>query len=926
MSSVDATQPLAARIHEFLLKRHSPFSNAADNDEDDRSSDRYEVEQGENWLRLLQKEGRSVLDDTQCTQATDVADRSQESTVYPSIVSLSNVGILEAPSDCCYICVDLDENVIAVKDMRIPETTLDGDDEDASSAPKLSTQLGINRKHSHEWEVLPRRQLRILVPGDHICTSIVNGMPEGHILEYTWRDKVPHVNDEILSPTLLTQPQQDDDEMSQDEDAAKTERILLGGESSKLEIMTNTQEPKDEDSDKTMDLEVGGSNAENNANRALMSIVLATQPESDDETDYEDHDKPEKKLDDQHEGSQKKEQESSKNENPKDAAANLSSVNIDETTEKYAASVRALVDDVDDETDVEDSSINNDVAKKDFTSEQAGDKDGEKIHTAESKSQLPQDSSEDNLVTGDNKQGNDPSVPGAAHKAIENSSAVTNGNSQNETSRVVFSPSLCGETEDPPESNPKPPAQNSASLLSPVKETDALEESVGQNSVSLLTPAKDTEERRGSTGQNSASLLSPAKHGNNATDEKMSESGDQNSVSLLDESEDEEATKKEDETLKDKKSDTNEEESGDQNSVSLLEQLDDEKAVIEDVPATDESTKTESRRVPEKKKGVLEVGPGSLDASQPNHSAATKAPETLDDQKAGTKELGPSASGKENDDNSVDFGDILPDDDDEGSDTQLVEVSRNDEMRKSSSLPSNAVVSPSVNKEKKAVPLEEKSQSLNPKNEAATNETEQLVTKSTEPTLSKGKTGPLPRKSDSEQYNRSGKTKGPSKALEDEDDEFTFSDEAGLEPKRARLESPTTRRTPKQTYSKRVSPTESGDSPTTDIGKRSSQIVTTKSTIEGDVASSTPGASGDSRTSRKRTRQSPSVQSIAGNETPSFSQAESVGSRSARKRTRQSPAANATSGDSTPPVRVITTGIELTAGQKNVSTFLLFYG
>jgi hypothetical protein len=383
----------------------------------------------------------------------------------------------------------------------------------------------------------------------------------------------------------------------------------------------------------------------------------------------------------------------------------------------------------------------------------------------------------------------------------------------------------------------------------------------------------------------------------------MSESGDQNSVSLLDESEDEKATEKEEETLKDKKSDANEEESGDQNSVSLLEQLDDEKAVIEDVPATDESTKTESRHVPEKKKAVLEVGPGSLDASQPNHSSATKAPEMLDDQKTETDELGPSASGKENDDNFVDFGDILPDDDDEGSDTQLVEVSRNDEMRKSSSLPSNAAI-------------QEKS---------ATNETEQLVTKSTEPTLSKEITGPLPRKSDSEQYNRSGKTKGSFKALEDEDDEFTFSDEAGLGPKRARLESPTTRRISKQTYSKRVSPTASGDSPATDTGKRSSQIVT-KSTIEGDVASSTPGASGDSRTSRKRTRQSPSVQSIAGNETPSFSQAESVGSRSARKRTRQSPAANATSGDSTPPVRVITTGIELTAGQKNVSTLLLFYG
>ena len=86
--------------------------------EDDDESDHDEVEQGENWLRLLHKEGHSILDNTQ--------DMSQQSPLYPSIVSLLSVGFLGAPSTDCYICVDLDGDTLAIKDMRFSENRDDG--------------------------------------------------------------------------------------------------------------------------------------------------------------------------------------------------------------------------------------------------------------------------------------------------------------------------------------------------------------------------------------------------------------------------------------------------------------------------------------------------------------------------------------------------------------------------------------------------------------------------------------------------------------------------------------------------------------------------------------------------------------------------------------------------------------------------------
>jgi hypothetical protein len=69
--------------------------------------------QGENWLRLVVTLDRNtVLQDTQETSAGVSPN--------PSIISLVEVGTIDAPTDDCYICIDVDGPYAAIKDMRTP--------------------------------------------------------------------------------------------------------------------------------------------------------------------------------------------------------------------------------------------------------------------------------------------------------------------------------------------------------------------------------------------------------------------------------------------------------------------------------------------------------------------------------------------------------------------------------------------------------------------------------------------------------------------------------------------------------------------------------------------------------------------------------------------------------------------------------------
>lgn len=222
-------------------------------DEDEDESDVFELEEGENWLRLVHKEAghHSILDDTQ--------DMTQDTgTVYPTILSLASLGEGITISKDCYVCLDVDGPTLTVKDMRLPLSTSgrgrngngkytktrnhgriddddeedDDDDEEDESLSKPTSHLGIARKKiqstptdedcdasiPYQWELLKRRQMRVLHPGDSLCTSFntATGTIEGGlILEYQYQQKIvkQQIEDSQKgSLGLLTQPMDDDDD------------------------------------------------------------------------------------------------------------------------------------------------------------------------------------------------------------------------------------------------------------------------------------------------------------------------------------------------------------------------------------------------------------------------------------------------------------------------------------------------------------------------------------------------------------------------------------------------------------------------------------------------------------------------------------------------------------------------------------------
>ena len=146
--------------------------------------------QGENWLRLVASLGtNSVLQDTQETAIGTVP--------FPTISSLSEVGTIDAPTEDCYICIDVDGPYVSIKDMRAPLSSQESEDEVfdicikrrkqrvekiADLADSQETEIG---EEYHALEALERRQLRVLHQGD--CIVIRNnsvGPGRDLVLEY----------------------------------------------------------------------------------------------------------------------------------------------------------------------------------------------------------------------------------------------------------------------------------------------------------------------------------------------------------------------------------------------------------------------------------------------------------------------------------------------------------------------------------------------------------------------------------------------------------------------------------------------------------------------------------------------------------------------------------------------------------------------
>lgn len=520
MSSEDAVAnsvPKGAMVHEFVLHRnYTPTSDTQGSEPDmDFALPRYEIEEGENWLRLLQKEGRSILDDTQNTQ--ELLDESQSSTVYPSIVALSNVGIVEAPSLDCFICIDLDGVTLAVKDMRNPSTSerrpSDSDMRQRRISQNTCSQLGLYRRQKGYWEVLQRRRLRILSPGDRICTSIEGGKPGGLCLEYQLGEKPMEEKSDSQSQCLLTQPQdQDDDDSSFDtNDLAQTRQSLP---SQKLSIPGDNG---DDDSDRTVGLEE--SNPLNGARAASLPSLhlLATQPDSDEETDVE---KKEQKLDKEREASSEGINE--KNISTPDAAAVVSRPGK-RSMDRSSGVAANDASNSDDDTDAGEVGQNNDSIE-DLPSQEkhppapnleklSEDTEGCKEATHKIGSTLlsdPIEDSDDETDTDGEKkaslanhlttkvQRHERKEQASVSKIQREASLSNQHQSISDISKkplhtglqaVEFSPSLCADTEDPPESDAKFVGQESAPLLSPMKEST--QDAASEKSVSLFSLAMD---------------------------------------------------------------------------------------------------------------------------------------------------------------------------------------------------------------------------------------------------------------------------------------------------------------------------------------------------------------------------------------------------------------------------------------------------
>ena len=165
------------------------------------------LENGENWLRLVVSSSgqqndilQDILEDTQ-------QEETPHGTPYPSILSLSNVGSIDAPNKECYLCLDVDDSYMTIKDMRTRTLASDKDDDDdeeefeiciqrqkkrATTTPLRKDREEVDdddKKKKKEsafgpLERLHRRQLRVLLPGDRICTRCPIEEEVGLVLTY----------------------------------------------------------------------------------------------------------------------------------------------------------------------------------------------------------------------------------------------------------------------------------------------------------------------------------------------------------------------------------------------------------------------------------------------------------------------------------------------------------------------------------------------------------------------------------------------------------------------------------------------------------------------------------------------------------------------------------------------------------------------
>ncbi len=290
-------------------------------DDDSDTENDLSLEEGENWLRLVDRShtaGNLALDNTQ--------DMTPERARLPYPVLLQ-LGSIDAPTTDCYICIDVDGPNVAIKDMRSPFVS-NADEEDAldiflvrrkptkgeTSTPSSSVDSDLPdhqdktttvRPKTQMWrdyggfEALPRRQLRFLRNGDRICTRLPTairtsaGVRDGDIglvLEYRFsvnpNNRSTHNNGFGPRSAIAAEASDSDDEQDVDDEFVLTQPVSdEEQDNSQTETETEYEESQVllKQPEKTKVCEPDESkNAESIKNSAVPSPL---HPESKPETD-----------------------------------------------------------------------------------------------------------------------------------------------------------------------------------------------------------------------------------------------------------------------------------------------------------------------------------------------------------------------------------------------------------------------------------------------------------------------------------------------------------------------------------------------------------------------------------------------------------------------------------------------------------------
>jgi len=124
-----------------------------------------DLAEGENWLRLINPSGAGILE-----------DESSQASLYPSVLSLVDLGRIDAPSQDLFICLDVSGELLTIKDFRDPNP-VSSQEEQAAESKQDSERVSVDVLRPDKGgssEPLARRRLTVLNNKDQLHISAMS--------------------------------------------------------------------------------------------------------------------------------------------------------------------------------------------------------------------------------------------------------------------------------------------------------------------------------------------------------------------------------------------------------------------------------------------------------------------------------------------------------------------------------------------------------------------------------------------------------------------------------------------------------------------------------------------------------------------------------------------------------------------------------